>query len=50
MVKGEDFFNTVDYLEPRCPNCKVKIEWGLNTEWSDQHETQICLGCRTPLK
>jgi phage FluMu protein Com len=49
MVKGVDFFNSMEHLEPRCPKCKVKIEWGTNTEWSDEHDTQICKDCRTPL-
>ncbi|MFC1723781.1 hypothetical protein ACFL0V_06585 [Nanoarchaeota archaeon] len=44
-MKGEDFFNKLDYLEPKCPGCEVKIEWGENTEWCDDKDTQVCKGC-----
>lgn len=50
MVKGEDFFNTLDYLEPKCPKCQVKIDWGINTEWNEKAATQVCVECKTPLK
>ena len=47
MAKGIDFFNSLDHMEPRCPGCKVKIDWGLNTEWNDEKETQVCKKCGT---
>ncbi|MFC1742316.1 hypothetical protein ACFL3V_07310 [Nanoarchaeota archaeon] len=49
MVQGVDFFNSPDYLEPKCPKCKVKIEWGVNTEFCDTKETQVCVNCGTPV-
>jgi len=49
-MKGIDFFNTMEYLEPRCPKCETKIEWGVNTEWSEKLETQVCKLCGTVLK
>jgi transcription initiation factor TFIIIB Brf1 subunit/transcription initiation factor TFIIB len=50
MVKGVDFFNSLEHLEPRCPKCEVKIEWGVNTEWSDKHDTHVCKECGSVLK
>ena len=50
MAKGVDFFNSMEYLEPRCPKCETKIEWGVNTEWSDEHNTHVCKECGTVLK
>ncbi|MBU2560736.1 MAG: hypothetical protein KKD17_00410 [Nanoarchaeota archaeon] len=50
MVKGVDFFNSLEHLEPRCPKCKVKIVWGENTMWSDESETQVCKDCGSKLE
>ncbi|HII71245.1 TPA: hypothetical protein HA265_00640 [Candidatus Woesearchaeota archaeon] len=44
-MKGVDFFNSLDHLEPRCPGCEIKIEWGVTTEWSDEKESQVCTKC-----
>lgn len=48
-MQGIDFFNSVEYLEPKCPKCDIKIEWGINTEWDDEKETQVCKKCRTAI-
>ena len=45
-MKGEDFFNDMDHLEPKCPGCGIKIEWGDTTEWCDEKETQVCKECK----
>ena len=50
MVQGIDFFNTVEFLEPKCPRCNTKIEWGVNTRWDEKKETQVCAGCGAELK
>ena len=50
MVKGEDFFNSLDYLDPKCPKCEIKIDWGESTEWCEEKQTQICKNCKTELK
>ncbi|MFH1669291.1 MAG: hypothetical protein ABIA62_05160 [Candidatus Woesearchaeota archaeon] len=50
MVKGIDFFNSMQHLEPRCPNCNIKVDWGINTEWSDEKETQVCKECGTVIE
>ncbi|MBT5021308.1 hypothetical protein HOK51_09240 [Candidatus Woesearchaeota archaeon] len=50
MGKAIDFFNSTSYLEPKCPNCGIKIEWGITTEFCDEKETQVCSKCKTVLE
>ncbi|HII72804.1 TPA: hypothetical protein HA265_08665 [Candidatus Woesearchaeota archaeon] len=50
MAKGIDFFNSMEHLEPKCPKCQVKIDWGVNTEWNDAVEGQVCKGCGSKLE
>jgi hypothetical protein len=45
MAQGIDFFNTVNYLDPKCPSCGTKIDWGVSTEYCDETEGQICKKC-----
>ena len=45
MAKGVDFFNSMELLEPRCKGCDIKLDWGVNTEFNDEQETQVCKGC-----
>lgn len=44
-----DFFNTVDYLEPKCPKCGIKIEWEITTVWSEEKQTPVCKECGEPI-
>jgi DNA-directed RNA polymerase subunit RPC12/RpoP len=48
-MKGIDFFNSMEHLEPRCPKCDVKIEWGVNTVWDEKKEAQVCMNCGSDL-
>jgi transcription initiation factor TFIIIB Brf1 subunit/transcription initiation factor TFIIB len=48
-MKGIDFFNSLEYLEPKCPKCAVKIEWGVNTVWDDENENHVCRNCGSKL-
>ena len=45
MAKGIDFFNSTNYLEPKCPKCGTKVEWGITTRFDDEKETQVCAEC-----
>jgi DNA-directed RNA polymerase subunit RPC12/RpoP len=38
-------FNSFEHLEPKCPNCGSKIEYGVTTEYSDEANTHLCLSC-----
>ncbi len=44
------FFDSMDYLEPKCPGCAAKIEYGLTTQWSDEHEAHTCKTCGAVLR
>ena len=43
------FFDSLEHLEPKCPGCGQKLDYGLTTDWDDELETQVCISCRTPL-
>ena len=45
MALTTDFFRSVEHLEPKCPGCKVKIEYGVNTRFDDKEDTHVCLKC-----
>ncbi len=50
MVLDINFFNSIEYLEPRCEKCGSKIEYGLTTEFSEKLNAHICLKCGNVLK
>ncbi|MEM4246978.1 MAG: hypothetical protein QXR48_02030 [Candidatus Woesearchaeota archaeon] len=33
------------YLEPKCPKCEHKIDYGVTTEWSEKKNAHICKNC-----
>jgi len=37
-----NFFNNVDYLEPRCPKCETKIEYGVTTTFDEKKGAHVC--------
>jgi hypothetical protein len=39
------FFDSLQHLEPQCPGCKEKIDYGVTTEWSDKAESHVCKSC-----
>jgi len=45
-----NLFNSVEYLEPKCPNCGNKIDYGITTTWDDKKEAHICNNCGKVLK
>lgn len=44
------FFDSVEYLEPKCPKCDSKIDYGVTTEWDDESEAHKCKNCGEILK
>ena len=40
-----DFFNSLDYLEPRCPKCSAKLDYGVNTSFDDSAHSHVCTNC-----
>ena len=54
-LKGDDmpelnFFEDVQYLEPRCPKCKIVVDYGANTRYDDAKGKHVCLNCGEILK
>jgi hypothetical protein len=43
-----NFFNSVDFLEPKCKNCGFKIDYGVTTRWDDELACHICIKCNKP--
>ncbi|MBW3018644.1 hypothetical protein KY329_00465 [Candidatus Woesearchaeota archaeon] len=39
------FFDSLEHLEPRCPQCKVVLKYGINTEFDDEKEAHRCKSC-----
>jgi phage FluMu protein Com len=44
-----NYFNTSEFLEPKCPSCKIVLNYGVNTTFSDKQNSQICSSCDTIL-
>lgn len=40
-----NFFNSVEHLDPHCPECNNKIDYGVTTKYDDEKEAHICLDC-----
>ncbi|MCF7861770.1 hypothetical protein K9M79_06000 [Candidatus Woesearchaeota archaeon] len=42
-------FDSLQYLEPKCPHCDSKIEYGETTRYDDETRTHVCIKCNHPL-
>jgi transcription initiation factor TFIIIB Brf1 subunit/transcription initiation factor TFIIB len=40
-----NYFESVAYLEPTCPNCNTKLQFGINTAYKDDVQAHVCLNC-----
>ncbi|NQV09476.1 hypothetical protein HQ529_06520 [Candidatus Woesearchaeota archaeon] len=40
-----NFFDSMESLEPKCPNCNIVLDYGTNTEYVDKHSAHVCLNC-----
>lgn len=45
-----NLFDSVDYLEPKCPGCKMILDYDTNTHFDDKKQAQVCLKCGYVLK
>ncbi len=45
-----NFFDSMQYLEPRCPKCKIVIDYGVNTKYNQKLGAHVCLNCGEVLK
>ncbi|MBI4141174.1 hypothetical protein HY485_05035 [Candidatus Woesearchaeota archaeon] len=39
------FFDSMDFLEPHCPTCNSRLNYGVTTKYNEKAGTHICLGC-----
>ncbi|MBN2368058.1 hypothetical protein JXC34_03490 [Candidatus Woesearchaeota archaeon] len=40
-----EYFNSVEFLEPKCPKCGIVLDYGTNTEFKDDVNAHVCLMC-----
>lgn len=45
MVILVNFFEQVENLEPHCPGCQSKVQFGLTTEYKEKLKTHACKSC-----
>ena len=45
-----NFFESIEYLEPKCPKCETVLEYGVNTRYDEKKEAHVCLKCGCILK
>ncbi len=43
-------FESTEFLEPKCPKCEAKIDYGTTTEWDEKEEAHKCKSCGTLLR
>ena len=41
----ENFFMSIEHLEPKCNGCEVILDYGVNTEYQEKAESQVCMNC-----
>jgi len=44
-----NFFQSVSYLDPHCPKCNSKVEYGITTHWADNVNGHVCNTCNKEL-
>lgn len=49
-IEELNVFNSVEYLEPKCPKCGIKIDYGISTTWSDKRQAHTCNKCGMVLR
>lgn len=50
-MEAINVFNAVSYLEPKCPQCASKIDYGPETtEWNTKLQSLTCKQCKHALK
>jgi hypothetical protein len=40
-----NFFNSIDYLEPKCNKCSAVLKYGLNTKFDSGLKGHVCNNC-----
>jgi hypothetical protein len=50
MVTELNFFESVDYLEPKCPKCQCILDYGVTTVFDEKRDCHVCKKCGFVLK
>lgn len=50
MADTLNFFESMEYLEPKCPKCSIVLDYGINTKYNEKKQVHICLKCGYILK
>ena len=45
-----NFFESLQHMEPKCPKCETKIDYGVTTKFDSKLNCHICLKCGEALK
>ncbi|MFH1398670.1 MAG: hypothetical protein ABIG95_00995 [Candidatus Woesearchaeota archaeon] len=40
-----NFFDSLEYLEPKCPECGTVLDWGISTRFDEVKEVHVCAKC-----
>jgi phage FluMu protein Com len=49
-MENINFFESIEYLEPRCPKCDAVLEYGVNTKFDPKLMNHICKSCGAVLQ
>jgi hypothetical protein len=45
MENTLNIFNTVEFLEPKCPGCNQIIRYDVNTKFIEKKQKHMCINC-----
>lgn len=37
-----NIFNSIEYLEPKCPNCRSVVDYGISTIFNERIMSHVC--------
>lgn len=44
-MEAINFFNAIDFLEPRCGKCNSVLKYGINTKFDNKLKNHVCVNC-----
>jgi hypothetical protein len=45
LLEELNLFNSIEFLEPKCPNCGSVLDYGVNTNFDEKKGVHICIKC-----
>ena len=45
MISELNLFDSIEFLEPKCPRCSNKIDYGVTTRYHTLKKAHVCLNC-----